>query len=451
MVKINSIAIIEDDETVLHYLAEQIQLCIDVAELRVFGNAETALKELIAEPVDIALFDVNLPGMNGIDCIRKLKMVHPKTQCMVLTVYDKPDIIFEALKAGAISYLLKSTPAEKIIEAIAEVNKGGSPISSQIARKVIEAFAIKENTNEYFQNLTRREQEILENLSMGYRYKEYNILFETHKKEKELANANLQIAENKLISRQKNLWLIALGCALFIGIIVLRNQKVKASFIENKLQLENQLLQEQAQSQIQQQRLAISRDLHDSIGAQLTFINSILDGLKNLSAQLNATINKKINTLAEFSENSITELRNTLWVLNSKEIFLDDLKVKILNYINHAAEAKETMQFHFNFEAPENYLLSSRQAINLFRAVQEIITNAIKYSTAKEILIDITQKEKLLAIKIADNGTGFDFEKLKNKSYGLSNIQNRVAEINGSLKVETSEGKGTTYFIEILF
>ena len=172
MFKINSIAIIEDDETVLHYLAEQIQLCIDVAELRVFGNAETALKELIAEPVDIALFDVNLPGMNGIDCIRKLKMVHPKTQCMVLTVYDKPDIIFEALKAGAISYLLKSTPAEKIIEAIAEVNKGGSPISSQIARKVIEAFAIKENTNEYFQNLTRREQEILENLSMGYRYKE---------------------------------------------------------------------------------------------------------------------------------------------------------------------------------------------------------------------------------------------------------------------------------------
>ncbi|MGB2996767.1 MAG: ATP-binding protein, partial [Ferruginibacter sp.] len=86
-----------------------------------------------------------------------------------------------------------------------------------------------------------------------------------------------------------------------------------------------------------------------------------------------------------------------------------------------------------------------------FRAVQEIITNAIKYSTAKEILIDITQKEKLLAIKIADNGTGFDFEKLKNKSYGLSNIQNRVAEINGSLKVETSDGKGTTYFIEILF
>ena len=172
MVKIDSIAIIEDDEKVRHYLAEQIQLNIDVNELRVFGDAETALKEIIAKPVEIALFDVNLPGMSGIDCIRRLKMVHPKTQCMVLTVYDKPDTIFEALKAGAISYLLKSTPAEKIIEAIAEVNTGGSPISSQIARKVVEAFAVKEKTNDYFQELTRREQEMLEQLSKGYRYKE---------------------------------------------------------------------------------------------------------------------------------------------------------------------------------------------------------------------------------------------------------------------------------------
>ncbi len=172
MVKINSIAIIEDDDKVRHYLAEHIQLNIDVKELRVFGDAETALKELIAEPVDIALFDVNLPGMSGIECIRKIKMLHPQLQCMVLTVYDKPDIIFEALKAGAISYLLKSISSEKIIEAIAEVNNGGSPISSQIARKVIEAFTVKEKTNEYFQDLTRREQEMLEQLSKGYRYKE---------------------------------------------------------------------------------------------------------------------------------------------------------------------------------------------------------------------------------------------------------------------------------------
>jgi DNA-binding NarL/FixJ family response regulator len=172
MVKIDAIAIIEDDEKVRHYLAEQIQLNMDVKELRAFGDAETALKELTACPVDIALFDINLPGMNGIDCIQRLKILHPRMQMMVLTVYDNADTIFDALKAGATSYLLKTTPAEKVMEAIAEVYQGGSPISSQIARKVIEAFSVKAKTNDYFQDLSRREQEILEHLSKGYRYKE---------------------------------------------------------------------------------------------------------------------------------------------------------------------------------------------------------------------------------------------------------------------------------------
>ncbi|MEO7264795.1 MAG: response regulator transcription factor [Ferruginibacter sp.] len=170
--KIQRLAIIEDDKQVSEYLAEQIRLHIDVDDLVVFENAEDALKELSQKPADIAMFDVQLPGMNGIDCIQRLKIIHPRMQCMVLTVYDKPDTVFEALKAGAISYLLKSTPAAKILEAIQEVNQGGSPISSQIARKVIEAFTIKEKTNDYFQELSRREQEMLEQLSMGYRYKE---------------------------------------------------------------------------------------------------------------------------------------------------------------------------------------------------------------------------------------------------------------------------------------
>ena len=170
--KLDSIAIIEDDDKIRQYLGEQIQLHIDVKEVKLYGNAEDALKGLTHEPADIALFDVQLPVMNGIECIRRLKIIHPKMQCMVLTVYDKPDTVFEALKAGAISYLLKSTPSDKILEAIEEVYNGGSPISSQIARKLIEAFSMKEKTNDYFQDLTRREQEILEELSKGYRYKE---------------------------------------------------------------------------------------------------------------------------------------------------------------------------------------------------------------------------------------------------------------------------------------
>ena len=169
---VNKLAIIEDDAKIRQYLGEQVELTMSVNQLMLFGNAEDALLSLTQDPADIALFDVQLPGMNGIQGIRRLKMIHPRMQCMVLTVYDKPDTVFEALKAGAISYLLKSTPPEKIIEAIEEVFHGGSPISSQIARKVIEAFTQKEKTNDHFQDLTRREQEILGHLSNGYRYKE---------------------------------------------------------------------------------------------------------------------------------------------------------------------------------------------------------------------------------------------------------------------------------------
>jgi len=169
---IKSIAIIEDDESIRQFLAEQIRLHIDVERLDEFADAETALVKLSAEPVEIALFDVQLPGMNGIDCMRRLKIIHPRMQMMVLTVYDNADTIFDALRAGASSYLLKNTAPEKIIDAIQDLYNGGSPISSQIARKVIEAFRVKENVNEYFQVLSRREQEILEELSRGFHYKE---------------------------------------------------------------------------------------------------------------------------------------------------------------------------------------------------------------------------------------------------------------------------------------
>lgn len=170
--KIGTLAIIEDDHKIRNYLSEEIHMHVNAKEVRLFQDAETALIELTVQPVDIALFDIQLPGMNGIECIRRLKMLHPKMQMMVLTVYDNPDNIFNAIAAGAVSYLLKSTPPEKIIEAIIDVQNGGSPISSQIARKVIEAFAVKQKTNEYFQELSRREKEILEQLSKGFRYKE---------------------------------------------------------------------------------------------------------------------------------------------------------------------------------------------------------------------------------------------------------------------------------------
>ena len=170
--QIASIAIIEDDDEIRHYLAEQVRMHIDVERLETFADAESALQQLSVYPVELAMFDVELPGMNGIECMRRLKVIHPRMQGMMLTVYDNSDTIFEALKAGASSYILKNTAPEKIMEAVQDLYNGGSPISSQIARKVIEAFQVKQNANEIFQQLTRREQEMLEQLSKGFRYKE---------------------------------------------------------------------------------------------------------------------------------------------------------------------------------------------------------------------------------------------------------------------------------------
>lgn len=169
---IQSLAIIEDDEKVRNYLTEQIQLYANIPEVKSFSDGESALASITKNAVDIAMFDVQLPGIDGIECTKRLKMIHPRMQIMMLTVYDDTETIFSALKAGASSYMLKSTSPEKIIEAIAELHSGGSPISSQIARKVIEAFTVKEKVNEYFQELSRREQEMLELLSKGFRYKE---------------------------------------------------------------------------------------------------------------------------------------------------------------------------------------------------------------------------------------------------------------------------------------
>lgn len=170
---IASIAIIEDNEKVRNYLLQLITSAFPETTITVYSNAEDALNILKEDPVDMALFDIELPGMSGIECMYKLKAVHLHIQCMMLTVFDDAENIFKAIKAGATSYMLKNTTPEKIIDAINDLRNGGSPMSSQIARKVIEAFQLAGNSkNDSYHSLSRREQEIIQVLAKGFRYKE---------------------------------------------------------------------------------------------------------------------------------------------------------------------------------------------------------------------------------------------------------------------------------------
>lgn len=170
---LNTIAIVEDDVKVCDFLTHEIKRHFTATKVVSFYKGEDALKFLFPNPVDIALFDINLPGKSGIACIRELKSQHPSMQMMVLTVLENAESVFEALKAGAVSYLLKTTPPDKIIAAIQEVRNGGAPMTGHIARKVIGTFHFhQEKHNTHLATLSRREKEILDLLGKGYQYKE---------------------------------------------------------------------------------------------------------------------------------------------------------------------------------------------------------------------------------------------------------------------------------------
>lgn len=266
--------------------------------------------------------------------------------------------------------------------------------------------------------------------------------YQTEKKEK-------QILQHQAEVKQKNTWLLLISSFVIIGLILFRNFRAKAKLQKEQLELENKLLEEQSNYKIQEQRLDISRELHDNVGSQLTFIISILDNLKNSSVQFDDAIDKKIDTLTNFANKSISELRDTIWVLNSKQLSLSELKSRMLNFIKDASESVETIRFQFDFDIQNDVQLSSKQAINLYRILQEIVNNAIKHANAKDISVSISQIENELQIKISDNGIGFDYESKKKISFGLTNIQNRVQEVNGRLQVESNQKKGTNYSITV--
>ena len=166
------VAVVEDEPQV----REGFRLLIDRSErcacVAAFGSAEEALARLPSLEADVVLMDIQLPGMSGIECIRELKSRQPGLQIMMLTVFEDHDRIFQSLAAGASGYLLKQTPPGKLLEAIAELHRGGAPMSTQIARRVVETFQQPVPNAGTTARLSPREKEIIERLGQGYLYKE---------------------------------------------------------------------------------------------------------------------------------------------------------------------------------------------------------------------------------------------------------------------------------------
>jgi len=167
-----TVSIVEDSDKLRETLVRVLNRADGFRCVSHYANAEDALKDLPQAKPDVVLMDINLPGMNGVECVRQLKKIAPEIQVMMLTVYEDTENIFDALAAGASGYMLKRTAGKELLEAIAEVKRGGSPMTTHIARKVVQSFQRSAAAEAQTESLSEREQQVLDLLSQGLIYKE---------------------------------------------------------------------------------------------------------------------------------------------------------------------------------------------------------------------------------------------------------------------------------------
>jgi len=167
-----SVSIVDDEKKLCESIAAFLNGSPGFRCVSIYGSAETALQRLPADQPDVVLMDINMAGMNGIECARRLKALNPRIQILMLTVYDDTDQIFKALAAGATGYLLKRHDPEELLQAIRDVQDGGSPMSNSIARKVVASFQKADLIGEKENQLSAREQAVLDCLARGLPYKQ---------------------------------------------------------------------------------------------------------------------------------------------------------------------------------------------------------------------------------------------------------------------------------------
>ncbi len=276
---------------------------------------------------------------------------------------------------------------------------------------------------------------------------EFKILHETDKKEKELAEQKVELLQKNAEVRQRNNLVIGLSLLLFfivlIAYMINRQQKLRNSQQQQEHELKTAIQKIETQNKLQQQRLQISRDLHDNIGAQLTFIISSVDNIKYAFELGKGKLDSKLQNISVFAKETIVELRDTIWAMNNAEITFEDLRTRIFNFIEKAREVTENIEFKFHVsQALGGMKFSSIVGMNIHRTIQEAINNAIKYAAATEISIDIRPEGNDIRIVIKDNGSGFDIATAE-KGNGLANMEKRIGDIGGKISIVSEIGSGT--------
>lgn len=293
------------------------------------------------------------------------------------------------------------------------------------------------------QNLRKYQQlnDSLNGIQLKQKQVELDAEFQTEEKEK-------QLLASKADNAQKKVLLIGIGslllCSVLIGYLVYFRQKSKANQLEKEVELQAALAAIEVQNKLQEQRVAISRDLHDNIGSQLTFIISSVENIKYFIGDKNDKVFGRLSKIGDFTKDTISELRDTIWAMNKEAISFEDLLGRISNFVNQAKIASEAINIELINSLTEDFKkeFTSKEGIYMYRIIQESINNAVKYAQAANIKVLITGNQHVFQIVIEDDGNGFNPNEIV-LGNGILNMQKRAEDIGGTCEINSVLEKGT--------
>lgn len=278
---------------------------------------------------------------------------------------------------------------------------------------------------------------------------EISAKYETAEKENQILVQRAKITENELRIKSRNLWIFGLSALAvtlsLIGFLLYKQQVLKN--LKQQQDSEIQLAVEKIESQhkLQEQRLLISRDLHDNIGAQLSFIISTIETIRYHVNDKDGSVSEQLSAISSFAKETIQELRDTVWAMNKAGISITDLHSRIMNFIERINQSPIncTISLQVDDEVWGTGLFSGIDGLNIFRIIQEATNNALKYSGADKIAIKISSDGNRTLFFISDDGNGF-VEKEVEAGNGLYNMRKRSLELGEELRLTSHSGKGTS-------